>query len=226
MTSRPRRTAILCAVALATTLVPAAAAATRPVPKACNLISDAKADTMLIQLPGTGAVDGNGPLDIVGGDVATNAKILTVAIRLAAPPAIPTQSPLGAHYIFNLTGAGTDKAVRLDAVLDRFGSHFTYGQQAPATFERALLASDGIDGDAVGVVSGNEIRISVPWARLKPGRFTPGSRLTGLYVGSERWVGAHPSSSQRTAVGQLYADSATTPKSYVAGTPSCVPIGR
>jgi hypothetical protein len=173
------RLALVPLVALVALTAPAATAAPKA-KVACNIVTDPTGDTFAFR-----SQDGvaNGPqedgLDIVSGDLSSNGKVVTAAIRVKklsrSVPTSPEGITLGLGFY---VGDGTD-IVRLQAALPT-------GQ--PDRFEVAVLPAGSLPNQPanfVGTVTGavdlakNEVRITAPASMLAPfGTIKPGSPLT------------------------------------------------
>lgn len=177
-----------------------AAEAARPKPKPlCNLVTDDKADV----------ATGNQSLDIVSGDLATNAKTITAVIRVAKLTAEDTMSPTGRYFEFAFTYEGSGYAIK------------------------ALLTPTGniwADGKGTGVVdtAKNEVRISMPIDQLTGHPvFKPGALITDMLIRTD--VG-NPAIKETPFLALpltfLYAgDKAPSTKKYPINAASCVRVG-
>lgn len=200
----------------------AASAVTKPKPKpvkpVCNLIVDPSGDASL-QPP----LPSDDSLDIIGGDVASDAKNLTAVIRLKAAAASP-QAELGRHIemTFDLAGAVAQVWIGYDSS--------AYGGQ---TFQYGLVGqgtggSTSPTGNATGVVdtAKNEIRMTVPLASMNAlGKAKPGAKVSNIAITTAQIVGIAPNPSGAYANLPETVDDASATKNYVAGTPSCVKPG-
>ena len=195
-------------------LVASASAAT---PKACNLISDAKGD-------GSGLVDGaSGGLDIVTADVASDKKNVTAVLRLAAapPPAGDPNAPEGASYYVEWSAKDAANPVYLTAGTDAT-SAFSYAMGDIQTTPTGGHLYQNATGVVTGHVDGSTITITADRGTFGAlSSVKPGSKLTGLTADIFYPV-------EVPMVGGLLeqADNATSSKSYVAGAPSCVAVGK
>lgn len=206
------RAASLAALACAAMLPLSASAAAKPL---CQQIKDAKGDDYItVDAPTVSAHDG--ALDIVGGDIATNAKSITAVIRLAKLSQPPSSAPAGYQLTFGITGA--DDLFYLDATVGAATATFDVGYTARPL---VVISSNTSIGKATGVLDKrhNEIRISAPLAafasrvKLKPGK----SKFSSLHIDTVRQsAGGHGP----------FADAADGTKSYVMGTATCVSVGK
>ena len=203
------RTVVL-AVALAVACAPGAVAAPKPKP-VCNLLLDPRGDA----LAGTPA-----GLDLLGGDVATNAAYLTVALRLAGPATgSDPAAPFGRGYLVELSGEKPVNRIWLRYVETPVRTDTTYGYYRAAT--RAYVPI----GRASLRVSDSVLFLTLPLLAVEAhGRFTPGSRLTGLRAEAARVVGATVTE-QVWLSDLLETDTTGKGATYRAGTPSCVRVG-
>jgi hypothetical protein len=198
----------VCAALAAATGVAAAAPSPKPV---CNLLTDAKGDGY----PTTAAEAGpsDDALDILSADVATNAKQLTAVLRLSKAATSADSAPTGFRFLVLFTTPGSDDPVYLSAAsTPGLGETYSFGTDA------ADGLTDG--GEATGVFDAakNEVRITASLSDLSSvaGKLKPGTKLTGLNANSSRDFQAVIT----------YADRAEGGKTYVAGTPSCVAVGK
>jgi len=154
-------------------------------------------------------------LDIISADVASNATMLTTAIRVASLGAWPdTKSPLGRQWTISFT---IDTHLVTVTVTDGpFGVMSSY----PAK-------SVTLDTTA------KEIRFSIPINKLSDASATPAIRngksiLTKFSVSTNETVqgpDASPVLRGGTLFGVRLVDTAVSAKKYIAGTPSCLKVG-
>ena len=204
------RSAAVVSLLAAGVLAPGAVAAPQKV--SCNLAPDPKGDVVLTQASEATSTP-DAALDLVMGDVGTNATTVTGVIRLdkLARPA-PT-SPGGTVYEIRLDAAGAEATHTLWAHVT--GATATFGVGTIDDVTVAELAKS--TGTATGVVdmAKSEIRISAPLSAI--GSPKKGSKL----LISDVVV-------KRSAANQFYgryADSGAS-GTYRVGTPTCVPVGR
>ena len=205
------RPALCLALVASVTAAGAAGAVTKPKPKpVCNLITDPKGDSSLTtaqQMPP--AEDG---LDVVGGDIAGNAKKLTAVIRLASVAA-PQTAPLGygAVYTFRAPDSTTDLYFRY-ASSPAFGKTAEYGYDDPTNGLTPLG-----DADVIINTAKNEIHLTAPTNGFDGhGTIKAGTKLSEMTIKTSRDGVAF----------LLYADEALASKSYAVGTLSCVTPGK
>lgn len=153
-------------------------------------------------------------LQVIGGDVASNKTTITVAIRVTKlTTGVDTGSPLGRYWAFQFV---TGPQVTFN-VMDGPSGTTSNIPGAHVTLDTAR----------------NEIRVSAAVAQVQKlwptAQFVPGRSLfTGITARSNQAI-AFPSSAA-TALNQqgiTYGDNvvAISPRSYLAGTPSCLKVG-
>jgi hypothetical protein len=209
---RPLAAASL-AVALAPCAVAVAAPAPKPAPPACNLLLDDKGDAVDSAFaPGAYPVS-EAAVDIVSGDVASNAKVLTTVLRVSDLATSSPTSPTGLHWKFFLDINGTE--VFTQAVSELTGATFSVGQIDPTTGTSTTI------GDVTGVidVAKDEVRVHVPLSML-PVSAKPGKKVSGLLPNAGRYVGSSMAASLSEP-----SDSAVGAGTYVTGARSCVVPG-
>lgn len=210
---------VVC-LAVAASLVGAGvanAAVKRPKPKpVCNLIADDKADASFL-----GAAPNDPNLDIVSGDIASNAKTITAVLRLASFAETDPQAPLGRGYYLEFNAPGLDTPIYFNFQITPDLKRFAWGtQEVLATGNGSYVKK----GDATGVLDAakGEIRISVPVADVNAvGKVKPGAKLTNLAASSTMVLGTSVTGGLVSTV-----DDAAGTKPYIAGAPSCVTPGK
>jgi hypothetical protein len=210
------------ALALAASLAAsgAASAATKAKPKrkpappkpVCNLITDPAGDASL-QPP----VPSDDSLDVLSGDLASNAKNVTAVLRLKDLGATSPTQITGRNYylLFSLPKADNPVYFSYEDAGPVLGASFSWGDLEPGAGGVGTYTKKG---DATGTVdtAKNEIRITVPVADVRDlASIAPGVKVTNLHVSTTAVVG----------VLVFDVDSAAAAKSYVAGYPSCVKPG-
>ena len=188
-----------------------AGAAPKPV---CNLVTDAEGDGTGFVMTDRDYLPNDPNLDLVSGDVATKGRTITAVIRTAELALSDPMSPTGRAYYANFSVGGTE--LFLSAALDGSGAA-TYSAGYIDTTRQSLGAVTGkVDPDK------KEVRISAPvgifaeQAKIKDGtKILDLNLLAQRYVGDRAVGGATPS-----------ADDATGGKTYTAGAPSCVVVGK
>jgi hypothetical protein len=181
----------------------------------CNLVTDAAGDAngSFIQegIPGVPSEDA---VDIVSGDVATKGKTLTTVLRVKKLAVSSPTAPGGLHWKFFFNVGDTQ--IFTQAVAPTGGpTEFTFGTIDPTAGTSTSL------GDASGVLdtAKNEIRISVPISAL-PESPKPGSKINTLAPNAGRFFGTPALTFSDST------DVATSEKTYTAGAPSCVAVGK
>jgi hypothetical protein len=210
--------------------VPATAAAAKPkpkpIPKVCNLIVD-DADDANSQgtIPASDA-----SVDIVGGDVASNAKTITAVLRIKALTNPNPQSPAGQAYYVLFNVKGLADTLTLSAGLYPTGNQFSYGYQGvdPNTGVNTSYTL----GDAAGKITGNEIRISVDIAKFPQAKsLKAGTKLTTLTADARHVYGQRVVASQQVGPARAPLGGVTLTfddaigKTYTLAAPSCVKVG-
>jgi hypothetical protein len=159
---------LIAALAALGTVVIAAPVQARGPALICKLIRDAAGDAQVVPGATDPSDSGTGALDIVSADVASNAKLIGVTIRVANLRAL-NQVPQGNQYdfYFDSTGQTFDFMAQLpqsgDPTYEVFAGPSAYSPNGDDT--NATYSGEGI-ASATGVIdfSHNEIRIT---ARLK-----------------------------------------------------------
>lgn len=220
-TSR-RRAVLTSVVALALAAAgPSSFAATKHKPKhkpkpkpkpVCNLVTDPKGNEGPSQ-NGQGWPDP--ALDIVSADIASNAKYLTVAIRVAKLTIPDPQAPAGVYYSFSFVGSQSQIGHFLDVRIAPTAS----GTWAP-------VWQDGTHGTGVIDTAHNEIRITQPLSFFGSGAnaLVPGGPPLHNFTAQSDW--ANPGLEQGLTNGRMGQVANNTAGTYVMGTPSCVPVGH
>lgn len=204
------RSCVALGAAAGLLLVVPAHAATRVTP-ACNLVVDPKGDDSLTTSDPAGVSEG--ALDLVSADVGADSKWLTVAFRVAKLTP-PQTAPNGYSYVFEFHAPGST-----DPLYVRYytGSALL----APSVEYGHDDATQGLTPLGEGVIafdrSKNQIRVTVPLDGFtEQTKLRLNSRLSGFEVSTSRDLG----------VVLVYADQATSKKTYSVGYPSCVPRVR
>ena len=192
--------------------------AAKPAPKVkpmCNQVTDDAGDPYIIrQAPGqTQAEDA---LDILSADVATNATTMTVVLRLKKLAASPTTSPTGGTYqmTFNV---GSEEALYYVSVST--GPAPLYSEFGTRENLPAVTSTSTVLGNPTPVMdlAKNEIRASFPLSLFGSVKLVKGkTKISPVETTAGR--GAHGRG--------VFADDAVGGKNYVAGTPSCVVVGK
>jgi hypothetical protein len=210
----------LAAVAALVGAGTAGAAVKKPVVKpVCNLVTDPAGDASLQDpLP---VDDGE---DIVGGDVASDAKNFTAVIRLKDVSSSGL-GQLGRDIQMQFDLAGAVAKVWIGYTTSAYGGDaFQYGLIAQG--EGGVTSPTG---DAVGIIdtAKNEIRMTVPVSALNGlGKAKPGAKVSNISVTGSQLVGLAPNPTGTYGFESLAVDEAAATKSYVAGQLSCVKPGK
>ena len=201
------------ALALLPVLLAAGAASGAPKP-VCNLVTDATGDGTGFLMTDQDYLPNDPNLDLVSGDVATKGRTLTAVIRTAELALSDSASPTGRAYYANFTVGGVE--LFLSAALDGAGAA-TYSGGYIDTTRQSL-------GTVTGVVdvAKKEVRIHAPVSLFaEQAKIKDGVKITDLNLLAQRYVG------DRSAAGVTpSADEAVGGKSYSAGAPSCVAVGK
>jgi len=187
----------------------------KPKPPVCNLVTDAKGDAD--DISAAEDVGPNSPaLDILSADIATDATNITAVLRVDKLTKNDSTSPLGNAWYVYFSGNGPE--LYLSGVLTPTGESFSAGYVD--TTRMSLGAATGVfDTDK------SEIRVTAPLAIFAPQAvIKPGSKLSTLNALTQRYVGAAAAGFSRGVT--LSADTAEGGKSYVAGSRSCVAVGK
>lgn len=221
---RITRPALCLALAASLTAAGAAGAATKPKakPKAvkpvCNLITDAAGDASM-QAP----APGDDALDILGADLASNAKNVTAVIRLKSVTSSGS-GQLGRDIQMTFDLAGAVAKVWIGYTTSAYGGDaFQYG-----VIGQGAQGITSPTGDAVGVIdkATNEVRMTVPVGDLNAlGKIKPGAKVANLAVSASQLIGVAPNPSGTYGFNSRKVDDAVGTKSYVAGSLSCVKPG-
>lgn len=194
------------ALSLAAAVAAGGVAVAAPAPKpVCNLITDPAGDT-------------TGPstaLDIVGGDLASNGKVLTGVIRLAALAETDVSSPTGIAWGMRYTVPGSSLPKYLLATkFQGEAVEFSFGDVNGTSLEELGKGSGVLD------VAKKEVRIHAP---AKAVGAKPGAMLTELSAQGRRAIG---SNQVATLYSNADASEAANARPYTAGTRSCITPGR
>ncbi|HEV2889478.1 MAG TPA: hypothetical protein VGX28_03810 [Frankiaceae bacterium] len=197
----------------ASTVGIADAAVRKPPPPPCKTITDA-----------TGDSEYGAPLDIVSGDLASNAKTVTAVFRLADVSKSNSDAPTGQGYYFDFTPAGAATPIYLSYSVTPTTEAFNYGW-VDGSIHRSLGSATGVYDTAK-----KEIRISAPvgaWTTY--GNPKPSTKLLGLTMTTYWVLGAYvpnPATGATTGGGSLQMADDAVGKTYVAGSASCVAVGK
>lgn len=216
------RRALAAALALSVAGAGGALAAPKPKPKpkpVCNVATDAKGDTFAVRVQDTqggpyGPQDDG--LDIVSADLASDGKVLTGVVRVAAL-ATTTTSPGGRGFDINISTPRSPVEVYLRASVPATGA-----ATAEAGTREALPAVTSVStplgsGTVVVDAAKNEVRFSFPTSLFDSiGGIKVGDTLAFGEITTGRTVGPR----------SVFADVAVPGTAYKVGTPTCVPLGK
>lgn len=185
-----------------------AAGGANAAPKAvCDLVKDEKGDAEILS--------SQPALDVVTGDIASNAKTITAVMRLDGKPSGGNpQAAGGTRYYFSFNVPGADSPQYLSALVPFVGE---------PTFRTGQIVSDGTrrtftnDAEPVtGSIKDKVLTIHAPVSAFaERAKIKPGTKLSGLTAETFALVG----------VFLISVDDAGG-KTYVAGTRSCVTPGK
>ena len=188
------------------------AAVKRPVVKpVCNLVKDDAGDAS-IQPP----IPSDDSVDVLGGDLASDAKKVTAVIRVKNLAATSPAMVTGRNYYFQFTPPKATYPVyfsyETDPTTPLLGGVFNWGDLEPGT---GGVPTYTTKGSATGVIDSakNEIRITVPVSDVgSVGSMKVGGKVSTLSVNTTDNFG----------VVVATVDDAAGSKPYIAGSPSCV----
>jgi hypothetical protein len=191
------------------------AASAKPAP-VCNLVTDPAGDANGSFLhDGVAGTPSEDAVDIVSADVATNAKVLTTALRVKKLATSSPTSPGGLHWKFFFNVGDTQIYTQAVAAAGAAPT-FTFGTIDPTAGTSTSLGS----ADGVLDTAKNEVRVSVPLSAL-PEKPKPGSKINTLAPNAGRFVG-----NDNVGTFSDPTDKATSDKTYTTGAPSCVVPGK
>lgn len=205
---RPALTAGLLGV-----LATAGLAGAAPAKPACNLVQDPKGDGTGFVFTDEDYLPNDPNLDLISGDIATDAKTVTAVIRTDALAMSDPAAPTGRAYYANFFVGGKQLylAVRLDAA-----GNGTYTGGHIENTRQGLGAATGVID-----VAKKEVRISAPLSLFaSQASLKPGTKITDLNLLAQRYIGAAGPGATPSA------DAAEGGKTYTAGAKSCVVVGK
>lgn len=213
---------VLC-VALVASLAAGgvATAATKPKPKpVCNLVVDEAGDASL-QPP----VPSDEGMDILGADLASNAKLITAVLRMKSVGTESPSSVTGRRLSLQWSAPGAEFPLYLSMSTSEAGTYFDYGyldtSATPPNIESQGEAQGKID------TVKKEIRITAPLSVFKSfGKVAPGAKLSALEASGAQVFGVPQNDTGVYTYVSGTLDTATGAKAYVAGYPSCVTPGK
>lgn len=202
----------LLALAATVAVIGAGSASAAPSGAGCALVKDPAGDSGLsTSSPGVVKDDA---LDFTYVNLASDKTKLTGVFGLTKAAASAMTAPNGYQLLLNFTVPGFENEVYLNASgTTRTGVTFNFGQTDPTLGLDTLGAATGV----VDTVK-NEIRVTAKLADLKGGgiNIKPGMKLSNINAISSRDL----------VIFIVYADRATGGKDYVAGSKSCVAVGK
>lgn len=213
-----RRPLVLVVIgALAVPCIGAQAAARPKVKPVCNLVVDDKGDPYGVRQAPDATVPDDA-LDVLSADVATNAKTMTVVLRLAKLSTPPTTSPAGATYQMTFNVGSDPKIYYVSVSTDPSGasySEFGSRESLPAVTSIATVLGTPT---AVIDLAKSQVRASFPLSLF-------GSGVT-LKKGVTKVLPVETTSGRGTRGKGVFADDAVGGRSYVLGAASCVAVGK
>lgn len=203
---RPVLALSVCAALAAATGVAGATTKAKPV---CNLVTDAKGDASI-----GGATPNDANLDVVSADVASNGKVVTAVLRLAAFAEQDPQSPFGRTYYLGFNAPGAENQLYLSVGIDpALGVTYDYGD-----LQGNLYTSSGTGVGSVDAAKG-VLTVTAPADMGGLASLKKGTKLTALEAKSTALLGV-------AGTGVVATVDTATGGSYAVGTPSCVTPGK
>lgn len=205
---------IALSLALLASLIGAGAASGAP-KAACNLVSDPAGDVVV-----EGQAYSDPSLDILGADMASDSKRVTVVLKMGAVDLIDPKAPLGRSVYFTFNTPGTKLPMYLSASFDpALGVLYDFGAVIGTGYSSTNFSTTAASGSIDAAKK--TITISAPadiGGLMKP---TPGRVLSGMGVRSTVLVGV-------ARAGLVFdADGAANKAgSYKTGSPSCVAVAK
>ncbi len=220
LSPRPVLALALCAGLAGVTGLSSASAAPKPV---CKLVTDPAGDTVVYPVAG----QTSDAMDIVSMDVATSKRIVTAVVRVKKLAMTDVHAPTGMSWSANFVASGI--TLSLSAHTGPAGTPLFYASYDDPTVGGSIYAAP-VEG--VFDLAKNEIRMSASVstfageAAITPGKtkLTDLSATTGAEVLIPLPVGSFGNTLFSTTVGT--ADTASGGKDYLAGTASCVAVGK
>lgn len=213
-----RRAIAFTVAALVAAPAATAVAAPKPAPKPkpmCKQVIDDAGDEYAVRNAADQKVDDDA-LDVLSADVATNATTMTIAIRVKKLAAFPTTSPAGGTYqmTFNV---GNEAA--LYYALVSAGPNGLYSEFGTREALPAVTSVPTVLGTPTPVLDlgKNEVRLSFPLSLFG---------AVKLVKGKTKVSPVETTAGRGNRGRGVFADDAVGGKNYVAGTPSCVVVGK
>jgi hypothetical protein len=222
-----RRSTLAVAVALALGCVPLGAhAATTP--KSCKLVTDPAGDDYVNRNAATAGAPSpvhDKSLDLLGGDIASNAKAVTVVFRVAKLSRPPATSGQGERFYALLTPTTAEEQFYVEGdVTAASASYYAgyIGEDLTATQLRPQLGA----ATAAFDTKKNEVRITAPLSLFakRGAKFTKKTKWTATEFYTGR-MGA-PGNPVTGAAVAPFSDDALATKGYLHMSPSCVLVGK
>lgn len=216
------RALLVTAVVAASAAAPAAhAAKPKPKPKpACNLVTDASGDVSN-KFQGVDVFPADDGLDLVGADVASDAKNITAVIRLHNSPGSATV--YAKRYIAQFKVAGQANPMVLAAAITPTGTVYNFGWYGDGTATGTGFNYSGTA--ATGKVDGTVITVTAPLSAVAAeamlGPIKPGAEIKTFSITANRRVPSYTGAPGQVSV----ADDATGKGPYKAGQASCIKVG-
>lgn len=190
----------------------------------CKLLTDAAGDAFFLN--GAGPVSNS--LDITSADIASDAKRITAVIRVKKLAASdPAFAPTGQTWSFDFVGDG--RLFTFTALTDPTGvPSFLASVQNPTTKQGELYGSIPGKFDLVN----SEIRMTADLSMLaEHATIKKSSKITGIAADAGRILAIpypHAAVGDGTFATLSFAasDLATSPKTYVAGSKTCVTVNK
>lgn len=198
------------------------AALKKPLP-VCNLIVDAAGDDG----GGNPAFAHTDSLDILGGDLASDGKVVTVVLRLAKAVASDSSTPTGRSYYVDFAVPGGKNKLSLGVTTTPTTTSFS-PSYVDGTIHRGIASTTTVGAFDTAK---KELRITTAasdWAAY--GDIKSGTVFSELQALSYYFVGGYVPSTPATGTaggGSLQpGDTADSVKTYKAGAKSCVVPGK
>lgn len=195
-----------------------ALAATRahPVKPVCHIVVGTAAHTYLVRnAPGVTYEDP--ALHITSADVATNGQLFTMVIRVIKLTAEPATSPMGAIYQMTFNVGDDSELFYVNVSTGPTAPYAEFGTRMNLPAVTSVPTVLGAPSAIVDLTH-NEIRASFPLS-LFHGHVTIVSHKTKIFpVETTTGRGVHGHG--------VFADDTENAKFYIAGTPSCVQVGK
>lgn len=212
-----RAIALSLATIVAAPIAPAAVAAGKPAPvkPMCKQVTDDSGEEYVVRNAATQTVDDDA-LDLLSADVATNATTMTVVLRVKKLATAPTTSPAGATYqmTFNV---GNEEALYYALVSTGPNGLFSeFGTREALPAVTSVPTVIGTPTPKLDLAK-NEVRMSFPLSLF-------GS--VKLVKGKTKIAPVETTTGRGNRGRGVFADDSVGGKNYVAGTASCVAVGK